>query len=830
MHTTLDAAATLRTLLAWTELGGLRRLDSALAHFVHEQDVQASPAVLVASALLAHMEGRGHVCLPLRELVLQPQAVLAWPDNMQTGLNTLWAEMPKGLSAWLRALQRSPVVRCAWVGEGADRSENEVGEERGKSAQSTDEGQPLVLGGTPERPLLYLRRYWVYEQQVAQAMAERARALPQVDTEAARYWLDRLFPVPTRSGPEARTSQATDPHATNLKTPIKAVVVHPDNANSADAETADAENVDGPPTDARHAAAQMTDAEIADAHDVHDVQAQGPDWQKMACALALRSGLTVITGGPGTGKTYTAARLLALLLATSANPAQLRVALAAPTGKAAARLRQSIDQSLASLQLSLGESMDLKNLTDRMGKASTVHALLGMQAGSRQFKHNAQRPLDLDVLVVDETSMVHLEMMAALMQAMPAHAKLVLLGDKDQLASVEVGSVLGDLCVHAQDNLYNPSTCDYLKATCGEVLQPSTRPVSPLDQQTVMLRHSHRFGSDIGALAKAVNLGIATTVVPQDLFAQPSPMGAYALLARGTQQAHAPLSNAQLAKADHSIAALSKASYALGSPPNAQTGVGKVYALPAPVKPDAVVRLALQGRPQAPACYADYLRIMQAGPQADAAVDVVVQAAAPVPVPVPAGTDPNAAVAAHSHWVVRVLQAFERFRILCAVHDGDWGDRQLNLQVQRALAAQGLIKPESEWFAGRPVMVTRNDKSLGVFNGDVGVVLPGLASKALRVWFLEGAQLRSVSVSRLAHVETAFAMTIHKSQGSEFAHAVVVLPDTGGDMLTRELVYTGITRAKEHLTLVEPRAGLLGEAIARQVKRASGLASLVDAR
>jgi len=297
---------------------------------------------------------------------------------------------------------------------------------------------------------------------VAQARAERARALPHVDTDAARYWLDRLFPAPTHSGPDATTPSA----AANLM------------------------------------GAQFTDAQ--------DTRAPGPAWQKIACALALRSGLTVITGGPGTGKTYTAARLLALLLATSANPAQLRVALAAPTGKAAARLRQSIDQSLASLQRSLGESIDLKNLTDRMGKASTVHALLGMQAGSRQFKHNAQRPLDVDVLVVDETSMVHLEMMAALMQAMPAHAKLVLLGDKDQLASVEVGSVLGDLCVHAQDNLYSSSTCDYLRATCGEVLQPSSRQGGPLDQQTVMLRHSHRFGSDIGALAKAVNLGNAT--------------------------------------------------------------------------------------------------------------------------------------------------------------------------------------------------------------------------------------------------------------------------------------------------------------------------------
>ena len=774
MTTTLDAAATLRTLLAWTEQGGLRRLDSAMAHFVQQLDAQASPPLLVASALLAHMEGRGHVCLPLRELVLQPQSVLAWPDKMQTGLSTLWAELPKGLSAWLKALQRSPVVRCAWRGVGAESAD------RGDSAQSADKGQPLVLGGTPEQPLLYLRRYWVYEQQVAQAMAERARALPHVDTEAARYWLDRLFPAPTHSGTDATTPS-------------------------------DAANLMG---------AQFTES--------HDTRAPGPAWQKIACALALRSGLTVITGGPGTGKTYTAARLLALLLATSANPAQLRVALAAPTGKAAARLRQSIDQSLVSLQRSLGESIDLKNLTDRMGKASTVHALLGMQAGSRQFKHNAQRPLDVDVLVVDETSMVHLEMMAALMQAMPAHAKLVLLGDKDQLASVEVGSVLGDLCVHAQDNLYSPSTCDYLRATCGEVLQPSSRQGGPLDQQTVMLRHSHRFGSDIGALAKAVNLGVAATAAPQDLFAQPSPMGAYELLSRGTQQAHAAISQAERPKVSITKTALFKDADGNTEKPNAHAGVGKVYALQAPVKPDAVVRLALQGRPQAPGCYADYLRVMQQGPQADGAVDAPTDAPtdSTVDTTVDTTSKHDAVVAAHSAWVVQVLQAFERFRILCAVHDGDWGDRQLNLQVQRALAEQGLLKPEGEWFAGRPVMVTRNDKSLGVFNGDVGVVLPGVASKALRVWFLEGAQLRSVSVSRLAHVETAFAMTIHKSQGSEFAHAVVVLPDSVGDMLTRELVYTGITRAKEHLTLVEPRAGLLGEAMARQVKRASGLASL----
>lgn len=179
-----------------------------------------------------------------------------------------------------------------------------------------------------------------------------------------------------------------------------------------------------------------------------------------------------------------------------------------------------------------------------------------------------------------------------------------------------------------------------------------------------------------------------------------------------------------------------------------------------------------------------------------------------------------------------MLIAFDRFRILCAVHEGEWGDRALNQGVQRALAARRLIRPEGEWFIGRPVMVTRNDKALGIFNGDVGIVLPSASSssssplsggKSLRAYFLDGEQLRSVAVSRLAHVETAFAMTIHKSQGSEFAHTVVVLPEVGGEIITRELVYTGITRARECLSIVEPRPGLLGEAIGRQVQRASGL-------
>lgn len=669
----------LHTLHAWADQGWLRRLDSALAAFVQEQDPQAAPAVLVASALLAQMEGRGHSCLPLTKLVQPAAALLGWPDLAQLELQTLWSSLPTELDGWVQALKNCRLVRQALTDQVPGQDEPDL-------------GQPLVLGGTLTAPLLYLRRYWVYEQQVASAINERAARLQPVDHALARQWLDRMFtrlPVePGESGPRT-------------------------------------------------------------------------DWQKIACALALRSGLTVITGGPGTGKTYTAARLLALLLAMSPDASRLKVALAAPTGKAAARLRQSIDQSLGSLQPSLGEALDLQTLTARIGKASTVHSLLGMQLGSRQFRHDARHPLDLDLLIVDETSMIHLEMMAALLQAMPPHARLVLLGDKDQLASVEAGSVLGDLCAHAAEVRYDAASRDYLLAATGETLPASEAMGSALDQQTVMLRHSRRFGTTIGALAREVNDGRAGPAM-------------------------------QLLT---------------------QNRAGLVWLAPQPASPEILLQLALQGRPGANASYSDYLLAIQAGPD-------------PVRAPDQDQAD-GGPDQAHAGWVKRVLIAFDRFRILCAVHDGEWGDRALNQGVQRALASRRLIRPEGEWYVGRPVMVTRNDKALGIFNGDVGIVLPSASplagGKSLRAYFLDGEQLRSVAVSRLAHVETAFAMTIHKSQGSEFAHTVVVLPEVGGEIITRELVYTGITRAREFLSIIEPRPGLLGEAIGRQVQRASGL-------
>nr|MBP6613913.1 ATP-binding domain-containing protein [Aquabacterium sp.] len=211
----------------------------------------------------------------------------------------------------------------------------------------------------------------------------------------------------------------------------------------------------------------------------------------------------------------------------------------------------------------------------------------------------------------------------------------------------------------------------------------------------------------------------------------------------------------------------------------------------------------LQGRPQAEGGYAEYLLAMAARPEA--------------------GDE-----AAHAQWVRKVLTAFDRFRLLCAVREGEWGVAGLNRAVQQALASAGWLKPAGEWFEGRPVMVTRNDPTLGVFNGDIGIALrPVTRGAPLRAYFMDGPEIRSVGVSRLAHVDTAFAMTVHKSQGSEFRHTALVLPPYGLGMLQRELVYTGITRAREAFTLVAPDAGALASAIQHPTQRASGLLGLL---
>lgn len=468
-------------------------------------------------------------------------------------------------------------------------------------------------------------------------------------------------------------------------------------------------------------------------------RSEGPDWQKLACAVALRGSVAIITGGPGTGKTYTVARLLALLFAVAPDAARQRVALAAPTGKAAARLKQSIDKALTDLADKVGGALPLRELTARMGAARTLHSLLGARPDTRAFAHHKGNPLDIDVLIVDEASMVHLEMMASLLDALPDGAILILLGDKDQLASVEAGAVLGDLCRDAQAGGYSAATVAYGLAASGETIPPQFHGAAgALAQQTVMLRQSRRFGGPIGQLALAVNAGDAA--------------GAEQVLRAGgdvrwIEHAH-----------QHHV-----------------------------------VQLGADG-------YAGYLNLIAAGP----------------------------GERAHADWVRAVLHRFEAFRILCAVREGEWGVSGLNGAIELRLDGAGLIRRRGEWYVGRPVMITRNDYGTGVFNGDIGLTLADPArAGSLRVYFLEGDEVRSVLATRLRHVDTAYAMTVHKSQGSEFRHTVLVLPSERGATTARELIYTGITRASAEFTLVTTGSAVLADAIGRRTRRASGLRDMI---
>jgi exodeoxyribonuclease V alpha subunit len=476
-----------------------------------------------------------------------------------------------------------------------------------------------------------------------------------------------------------------------------------------------------------------------------------PDWQRLSCAIAASSSFSVITGGPGTGKTTTVVKLLLVLqqLQQQQGAAPLTIQLAAPTGKAAVRLRSSIRNTLDKLPA----SAEIKSQVPT--DVSTLHKLLGARAQSRQFKQNALEPLALDLLVVDEASMLDVELMAALLSALPAHARLILLGDKDQLASVEAGALMAELCQWAEQGHYLPETVAWLNQLSAAAIPESliSQQGKALEQQIGMLRVSHRFDpqSGIAKLANAVNSG---------------------------QSAEAT--------------AICRADYA-----------DLQYLEAAEFRQLKQFVLTGQAEKQIPdaAGFSFYLQTVAQSPALDASDHLI------------------------DHWAQQVLADFSAFQLLCAVRQGPLGVEQVNLAVEKMLHQAGLIQQSSQWYAGRPVMVTQNDYALGLMNGDVGICLlrPYHQGKLmLAVAFASedsSKAVRWVLPSRLQQVETAYAITVHKSQGSEFRHAVLVLPDHFSPVLTRELIYTGITRAAKLFSFVCAKPDLLALAIEQKVQR-----------
>lgn len=492
---------------------------------------------------------------------------------------------------------------------------------------------------------------------------------------------------------------------------------------------------------------------------------QTTDWQKVACGIAASNHFSIITGGPGTGKTTTVLKLLALLqgqrLKHQLPPLAIR--LAAPTGKAAARLNESIAANLARLELpELGgiQPSDLKQIIPT--QVTTLHRLLKPKPNSRQFTHNKANPLVADIVVVDEASMIDIEMMASLFEGIEPDTRVILLGDKDQLASVEAGYVLGDLCRGAAEGNYTSHTAAWVQDVCHQTI-PNTYiddDGTTLNQAVCMLRHSYRFveGGVIHQLASLVNNEMTEKKLPklQQIFVQSEQESPSAPALRHLvqeQSAHTELSQ-------------------------------------------EVRQLLVSG-------YGAYLDLVNEIP--------------------PASAGPEAFDA----WGKQVLEMHVSFQLLVAMRRGDWGLEGMNHRIEQLLLKAGKLRSVAGlWYLGRPVMVTQNDYSVDLMNGDIGISLlyPINGELKQRVIFSDGkGGVRWVLPSRLQSVETVFAMTVHKSQGSEFTHTTMLLPSQSSPILTKELIYTGITRSKQYFTLVSGSQPVLEEAMNRKVERSSGL-------
>lgn len=597
-------------------------LDRHFADYMVELTGEAPPDsqknLWLAAALVSASVGRGHVCLNLADIAGMP---------IETGED---GEIPSLLcpriGEWIASLKGLSVVG------------------------SPGEFKPLILD---EKLRLYLYRYWLYEQQLANSILTMAGSHLQIgDKEILADSLKRLFPV----------------------------------------------------------------------------EDQTVNWQCIAAILAVLNRFTVISGGPGTGKTHTVARILALLVEQTTD-APLSIALAAPTGKAAARLTDMV----RAIKEELNCSSEVKACIPE--KAFTIHRLLGPIYGGKTFRYNEANRLPFHVVVVDEASMVDLPLMAKLASALEDGSRLLLLGDKDQLASVEPGAVFGDICETGRINTFSRRVTGVAHELLSVELPNRENTENVFTDSIVVLTKSYRFGSEsgIGQLASAVRECRLADV--------------FALLTDTTYP-----------------------DICWRETPSIENMAGTI-------------------EETFSSFYTNYLT---------------------------AGS------------LEEAFSLFGRFHLLCALRQGPYGAVSLNRIITHMCRRMGLIQKKERWYPCEPVMITKNDYQLMLFNGDVGIVFPDWETEGqLRVFFpADGGGYRRFLPSRLKNCETLYAMTVHKSQGSEFDHVVLLLPDHPSKVITRELIYTAITRARKRVEIWGTEH-VLRTALSQTTRRESGLRDIL---
>ncbi|WP_149195616.1 exodeoxyribonuclease V subunit alpha [Luteimonas suaedae] len=675
---------TTQLLQALAQAGALRTLDHAFAQSLRRLDPATPDSVLAAAALASLAVASGHAGFDPAQPRRLVEADIDWPEP----------------EAW-----RAELAASRWVARPATAEE--------ESAPDA----PLVLEAAPNAPgLLYLRRYREYERRLAYGLRRIGTHAPDPGDPAALAALfARLFPGAAPAGP----ADASPPAHTD----------------GIDASRPDAAAHPGPPPASPEEPPSRTGPGVpAKATEQGAPAPPDGDHQAQAAALALHHTLLLITGGPGTGKTTTITRLLVLLAAQAQHagrPAP-RIALAAPTGRAAERMAESVR---AAVQALAEAGIDPTLCQQLPTTGTTLHRLLGTIPDSPSFRHHADNPLPFDVVVVDEASMIDLPLMAKLVEAVPPGARLVLLGDPDQLPSVEAGDVLtGILVGAAHGRETHTPTGAHTPAPAGDPnhAQPAGEP-TPFPGRRVHLTRGYRQSEslNLAPLATAVRQGDTNTTLS---------------LLRGATL----------------------------------TGVHFHENLTDPLQ-----------------AHRDRLLAHWAA-----------LAEAPSP--------------------AEALAQAARLRILTAVREGPQGARGLNARIEGLLAEAGLAGPQRRaagpgHFHGRLLLITENSYRHRLFNGDIGICLRD-ATGALAAWFPgdDTASPRPFHPAALPAHESAFAMTVHKAQGSEFDEVWLLLPARFNRVLSRELIYTGLTRARHALHLAGS-AEVIVEALARHAGRWSGL-------